>query len=346
MTSSNRELKSWSFGWIIEHIILVIRERRVPQLQLFAGKDLQLREIRRIEKSIRKGKCVKQRQDLNPYDPATPKLVSLIMPAYNAEQTIEKSIRSILRQSWSNFELIVVDDASRDRTLEIAQELAAEDARIRVLSNEENIGCYASRNIGLRASAGDFITIADADDISMSNRLELHMAPLIDGSAEVTISLDIRSRCTMDELDYQDEDRMLQRVTELAEKNQDGKPGDWYGKKLAFATAMYKRKIFEEIGLFWEERFGADAEFLERYLFLKHGIIFKNGSLNGYSFLLNCNPIPGSFTRIDQVTLICPSARSSNLTMLYPHRSPVREDFCDRWRLRLQGVIEYEYPGF
>ena len=70
------------------------------------------------------------------------------MPAYNAEKYIEAAIRSVLRQTWTEFELLVIDDCSQDSTAEIAERLAAEDRRIAVLRSAENAGVSASRNRG------------------------------------------------------------------------------------------------------------------------------------------------------------------------------------------------------
>ena len=75
--------------------------------------------------------------------------VSVVMPAYNAERYIEAAIRSVLCQTWTDFELIVIDDCSKDATAEIVQRLAGEDARIVLLKNARNSGASASRNAGI-----------------------------------------------------------------------------------------------------------------------------------------------------------------------------------------------------
>lgn len=96
--------------------------------------------------------------------------VSVIMPAYNAERYIRKAIESILNQTFSDFELIVINDGSSDGTLECIQSFR--DERIKVINNKQNLGIIRSRNIGLQASSGEYIAKMDADDISLNTRLQ------------------------------------------------------------------------------------------------------------------------------------------------------------------------------
>lgn len=100
------------------------------------------------------------------------------MPAYNAEKYIEAAIRSVLRQTWTEFELLVIDDCSQDSTAEIAERLAAEDGRITLLRNTENAGVSASRNVGAERAGGEWIAFLDSDDIWREDKLERQLALL------------------------------------------------------------------------------------------------------------------------------------------------------------------------
>jgi glycosyltransferase involved in cell wall biosynthesis len=91
-------------------------------------------------------------------------LVSVIITAYNREKYIEESIQSVLNQTLESWELIVVDDYSKDRTVEIARSFL-NDKRIRVYVNNENIGDYPNRNYGASLAKGKYIKFLDADDI-------------------------------------------------------------------------------------------------------------------------------------------------------------------------------------
>ncbi len=94
--------------------------------------------------------------------------LSIIMTAYNSEKFIRRAITSVLNQSFSNFELLLINDASQDATLEIM--LSVRDARIRIFDNPINSGTYFSRNIGLFHSRGDCIAFVDSDDLISPNR--------------------------------------------------------------------------------------------------------------------------------------------------------------------------------
>lgn len=100
--------------------------------------------------------------------------ISVIMPVYNCEQYIEDSILSVLDQSFSNFELIIIDDASDDNTLKIIKKL--NDPRIKLIEKPRNTGYTNSLNMGLKLAEGEFIARMDGDDICLLNRFEKQLA--------------------------------------------------------------------------------------------------------------------------------------------------------------------------
>ena len=102
-------------------------------------------------------------------------LVSVIIPAFNAEKTIGETVRSVLRQTHGHIEVIVVDDGSTDRTRDIVRKTAFEDARVRVI-HQENVGVAGARNRGIAASSGTLVAPIDADDIWFSRHLEKQVA--------------------------------------------------------------------------------------------------------------------------------------------------------------------------
>lgn len=103
-------------------------------------------------------------------------MVSIILPCYNASLTIREAISSIINQTYRDWELIVVDDASLDGSLEIIHEF--EDARVRVVSERENIGLVRSLNLGISMAHGEWIARQDADDVSCPDRLERQLEKL------------------------------------------------------------------------------------------------------------------------------------------------------------------------
>lgn len=99
-------------------------------------------------------------------------LVSVIIPCYNAEKYVEEAVRSIMNQSYKNLEIIVTDDCSSDNTLMILETLAAEDSRIKVIKNKENLKIVKSLNNMIEIAQGKYIARMDADDISLPERIE------------------------------------------------------------------------------------------------------------------------------------------------------------------------------
>ena len=91
-------------------------------------------------------------------------LVSVVMPAYNSEAFIAEAIQSVLHQIYPNWELLVVDDASSDDTLQIIQKFCGENKSVKLLQNPVNLGTQHARNKAIEAASGDFIAFLDADD--------------------------------------------------------------------------------------------------------------------------------------------------------------------------------------
>jgi len=94
------------------------------------------------------------------------------MPVYNAEKYVEAAIRSILRQTFKMYELIIIDDHSTDDSWGIIQRLAREDKRVRAMRNPKNLYIAANRNKLIKQAKGKYIAWQDADDISLPRRLE------------------------------------------------------------------------------------------------------------------------------------------------------------------------------
>ena len=99
-------------------------------------------------------------------------LVSVIVPVYNGADTLPTALRSLRQQSWTNLEIIVVDDASDDGSAEVARGFARDDDRFRLVELAENAGVYGARNAGLGVANGEYVTIHDADDWSHAEKIE------------------------------------------------------------------------------------------------------------------------------------------------------------------------------
>ena len=104
-------------------------------------------------------------------------LVSIITPAYNAERFLEKTMQSVLAQTYANWEMLVVDDGSKDGTAQVAQRYAEKDERIRFLTHPGNAnrGVSATRNLALEHAKGKWVAFLDSDDLWVPYKLELQI---------------------------------------------------------------------------------------------------------------------------------------------------------------------------
>lgn len=114
-------------------------------------------------------------------------MISIIMPVYNAEKYLRESIQSILKQSYEDYELICIDDASYDSTTEILQQFQNQDKRIKIMYNEAHLGAAASRNRGIKESLGNYITFLDGDDIFDEDMLQLASTKLEATEADIVV---------------------------------------------------------------------------------------------------------------------------------------------------------------
>lgn len=103
-------------------------------------------------------------------------MVSIVMPAYNAEKYIEQSIKSVLEQTYTDYELIIVDDCSTDGTARVVEKMAAGDSRIVFLKAEKNAGVSAARNLAISRAAGEWIAFLDSDDLWAPDKLEKQLS--------------------------------------------------------------------------------------------------------------------------------------------------------------------------
>lgn len=117
--------------------------------------------------------------------------ISVIMSVHNNSQFVEKSVFSILDQSYTNLELLVMDDGSTDNTWSILKQLSKKDSRIKLFQNKNNLGLTKSLNILIEESTSKFIARQDADDISKVNRFELQYEFLKDNKLDACTSVAI-----------------------------------------------------------------------------------------------------------------------------------------------------------
>jgi glycosyltransferase involved in cell wall biosynthesis len=174
--------------------------------------------------------------------------ISVILPVYQGEKTIKIAVKSILKQTYQNIELIIVNDGSTDKTDEIILKIikiTSEAKKIKYIKNEVNSGVYFSRNIGIKASTGEFITMQDADDISDNLRIEKSVSYITKGGFEFILANG-------------------QYIREI--RNQ------LCPVRITMATFMCGREFFNKYGFYDEKtRHSGDLELLDRAYFKKYG---------------------------------------------------------------------------
>lgn len=168
--------------------------------------------------------------------------VTVIMTTFNAKDTVEWSVRSVLAQDHYRLQLIIVDDMSTDGTRELLKELRKSDTRITLLFLTRNRGTYFAKNVGLQRATGDVITFQDADDWSHPARLRLQLWRLMVSGAVATRCSYVRHHASLNQ---------LVKVNGRVES-------------LGFITLMARRKVFEQDGYFDCSRRAADDEFICR----------------------------------------------------------------------------------
>lgn len=115
-------------------------------------------------------------------------IVSIIMPSYNSEDFLEKAIQSVVDQTYTNWELLVIDDGSKDRSLAIAEEFAKKDTRVKMIRNEENLGIAKTRNKGIQLAKGKYIAFLDSDDSWEVQKLAVQVAVMEEKQLDFTCS--------------------------------------------------------------------------------------------------------------------------------------------------------------
>lgn len=172
-------------------------------------------------------------------------LVSVIVPCFNAEQTIKTALGSLVAQSWKNLEIIVVDDCSTDKTALVVEKLAAVYPQVTLIKQTKNSGAYSSRNLGLAVANGSFITTHDADDWSHPQKIQLQVEYLFKNKPVVGV-------CTQwvratSKLNFEHNWRLNPRLIH------------W-----SHSSFLFRRGVFEELGYWDTVLAGGDTEYIWR----------------------------------------------------------------------------------
>lgn len=117
-------------------------------------------------------------------------LISIIIPCYNVEEFVENSLNSVLKQTYENLEIIIIDDGSKDGTLKILEEFKSKDSRIHLIS-QNNQGQSVARNKGISLASGQFISFVDSDDFIQKDMIEVLLSQALTEASDI-ISCGVR----------------------------------------------------------------------------------------------------------------------------------------------------------
>jgi glycosyltransferase involved in cell wall biosynthesis len=170
--------------------------------------------------------------------------VSIIIPTYNRAHVLGRAIRSVLAQTYQDFELIIVDDGSTDNTERLVKSFNSK--KIRYIRHRENKGPAAARNTGIRSAKGDFIAFQDSDDEWVSEKLEKQMRALATAPPEVGIVY------TSVYITTKNNRKRFGAYASLAPKEGDVFSSLLKGRFVLPSTTVIKRECFERAGVFDE----------------------------------------------------------------------------------------------
>lgn len=251
----------------------------------------------------------------NPYP-----LVSIIMTVFNKSIYLVNAIESMLRQTYKNIELVIVEDVSTDDSRDILKRYEGVP-NVKIIYNEENMGCYKSRNTGIRNASGSIIGFQDADDYAMSNKIEKQIKLMNKHNLMMVGTNMLRSE--LPDINFESDSEILTRLQEITPQTHNAST-EFFG----YPTLLIKKELFDKHGLYIERRKGMDMEFPERVMFKELGVVFDDSS---WEFLdKGENSI---YKKIDEILVISPMMNELNIT-----NSITSDDFLTNYEWRKNYV--------
>jgi len=205
-------------------------------------------------------------------------VVSVIMPCYNSEKYLKEAIDSILEQTFPNFELIIIDDGSTDKTWEIIQRYKQKDYRILISKNKYSKGISGAMNTGLDLSRGEYITRMDSDDISLPSRFEKQVAFLKENDEYGFCSVNMSA---------------FGKINSAALYEERNVPLEWlffWLNPVPSAATMYRADIIKKNNIrFRNYKVAQDYDFLTQVVIRTKGYVLYDESLYCYRIHVKSN---------------------------------------------------------
>lgn len=214
--------------------------------------------------------------------------ISCIMPVYNSEKYIRETLDSMLNQSFTHFELICVDDCSIDQSFDILKEYQTKDKRIKIISNEKNMGAGESRNIGFKKATGKYIIFVDSDDIFDSDMFEKAYRCACDTDADVVCWGYRIERCAINGITEKTITYNRVKASTLTNKNISLK--DIKEMSYAVFTKLIKKQLIDEFNIRFQDLPNSnDVFFVSQVLFRAKKVVMLNQCLMTYKYNLDEN---------------------------------------------------------
>ena len=277
-------------------------------------------------------------------------MISVIIPVYNVEKYLNRCVDSVLGQSYTDFELILVDDGSPDKCPAICDEYALQDKRIKVI-HKQNGGLSSARNAGLEIAKGDYIAFVDSDDFIHPDYLRLLYQALKETGADISI-------CDFHWIKYEEDVNIkkeeIQKITEYDNYTifqYDEALGDgcnW--KKIVAWNKLYKKEIFFDIR-FPEGKINEDVGVYYKCFYSSKKIVVINNKLYYYFYnefgIMNS---PFSEKRFDEIDLFLEEAEYFNSKLQTDKRYlPIIQDIyvfvMRRFKYYYETYKEFDFKG-
>ncbi|WP_444888153.1 glycosyltransferase [Microbulbifer sp. JMSA008] len=244
--------------------------------------------------------------------------VSVIVPVYNAQETVLSALRSLCKQTWRNLEILVIDDASEDDTWRLLQTFennihSNNGVKIRLLRHKKNLGAYAARNTGLSVADGDMITTHDSDDWSHPQKIEYQVKALLSAPDKVACTSHwVRSNSELYFTHWRLEDSWIYRNV---------------------SSLMFRRSVFKTLGYWDGVTINGDTEFY-----------FRIENAFGKESLIEVLPgVPLSFGRICDDSLS--RCNETNLLTCFHGVRKDYEDAAKRWHSGAKSPKDLYLPS-
>lgn len=212
--------------------------------------------------------------------------ISIIMPVWNAEKYLERSIASVKNQTYQNWELIIVDDGSDDNSISICEKESRKDLRIKLICNEHG-GTALARNTGIKEAEGDYIGFLDADDVFHPMFFEKMINAVIKNKTDIALCRTVRGT------DATEFCRQVPNVTFDVETNEEVFKRMYQGQwpdLIAPYTKIYKRYIFDRVS-FPEGRYFEDAATMNLAIYYGNKVSVTDTAMYFYNITPNSSSV-------------------------------------------------------